>query len=175
MHLCSCRNVATYPISEPSADCIADGISGVWKFREDTNADNFYEIYPRDPVSKKHYHVRFWDRGGSNPTYEGNIFFSRIGGSLFINVPYFEHDMQTDNYFANKGYMFLKIESADVLFKEMVISVVNDTTMRSLKSSSEVRAYLTKNLDNGSIYQPVKHFYKVLEPPVLLMRGGLGH
>lgn len=175
IHLCSCKNVATYPISQPTDNCIENRINGVWKFREDTNSKNFYEIYQRDSTWTNTYHTRFWNRGGENPTYEGNIFFSKIGKTLFINVPYWDYDEVNDKYFQNKGYMFLKIVAANAAFDKLTVAVVNDTTMRRLKNSDEVRAYVTKNMNNKSFFQEEKHFYKVPVPEILKNRGGIGH
>jgi len=174
LNLCSCKNVATYPISEPSEKCSENRIEGIWKFREDTNSNNFYEVYRRDSTWKKSYHVRFWNRGGTNPTYEANIHFSKIGQTMFINVPYWEFDEEHDNYSANRGYGFLKILDHNETFDQMTVAPVNDSTMRYLKNSEEVRAYITKNLNNPAFYQTPKHFYKVPVPPILRQRGGIG-
>lgn len=56
--------MAKYPIDAPSMDNLNDGILGRWKFEEDTNKNNFYEIIRRKPYALDKYHIKFWDRGG---------------------------------------------------------------------------------------------------------------
>jgi len=73
--------MAKYPIDAPSMDNLNDGILGRWKFEEDTNKNNFYEIIRRKPYALDKYHIKFWDRGGTNPSYEANMHFSKIGNN----------------------------------------------------------------------------------------------
>lgn len=148
-----CKRIARYPISEPSAANMEDRIIGRWKLEEDTNKNNFYEILKGYGPLK--YHVKFWDRGGTNPTYESNLFFSRIGNATFINAPYWEDG------FTNKGYFFLKILKVNESYDKITTAMVADTTMLALKNSAEVHDRIARNLDKPSYYHDTMHFYKM--------------
>ena len=87
----ACGTPSAFPVSEPTAATVDDRIVGKWKYVEDTNKLNFYEVYKaRGAESKYEYHVRFWNRGGTNPTYEANIHLSSLKDHQFINVPFWE-------------------------------------------------------------------------------------
>ena len=151
-----CKSIANYPIDAPSSANIDDRIIGKWKFLEDTDKRNFYDVEKTyQNFSPNEYHVKFWNRGGTNPTYEANIHFSRIGNSLFLNIPYWE------GHFENMGYFFLKILDVNADYTKMTTATVYDTTLRSLKNSAEVRERITKNLNNPAFYNDTVHFYKV--------------
>ena len=149
------RNVmAQYPIDAPSMENLEDGIRGKWKFEEDTNKNNFYEIIRGTPYAEDRYHIMFWDRGGTNATYESNMHFSKIGTTLFINVPYFERG------FTHKGYFFLKILNVNADFTKMTVATVHDTSLWDL-SEAEVRERITRNVNNPAYYFDTVHLYKV--------------
>lgn len=151
-----CESIANYPIDTPSPQILNDKLIGKWKIQEDTNADNYYEIYKADGRSAENqYHVRWWDRGGTNPTYEGNVYFSNVAGSMFLNVPYREEG------FTNQGYLFIKILSANPAYDKVTTATFYDTTMRSLKSMEDVRRHITKHLNDAKFYNDTSHFYKV--------------
>jgi hypothetical protein len=151
----SCKSVSKYPIDEVSLNNLDDRIIGKWKFEEDTNKNNFYEVIPRkEPYKTDRYHVKFWDRGGKNPTYEANIHFSKIGNVTFINVPYWEGN------FTHKGYFFLRILETNADFTRMTTTTVYDTTLWELTSQAAVRERITRNLNNPSYYYDTVHFYK---------------
>jgi len=149
-----CKSVANYPISNYIATYQDSRIIGNWKFIEDTDKRNFYEVR-KAHIDTGGFHVKFWDRGGTNPTYEANMYFSKIGGSLFINVPYWE------GHFNNQGYFFLRVLEVNADFTKMTTATLYDTTLRSLGSSTEVRERIAKNLNNPAYYYDTAHFYKV--------------
>jgi hypothetical protein len=152
----SCKNVANYPIDKPSADIKEDRLWGKWKFVEDTNKNNFYQVIDYSKHCPEcRYHVQFWDRGGKNRTYEANVHFSMIGDNIFINVPYWEGEFQ------NKGYFFLRVLEMNNDFTKFTTATVQYPNMRDLKSSEEVRALIAKNLNNPKFYYDTVHFYKV--------------
>ena len=149
------RNVmAQYPIDKPSMENLVDGITGNWKLREDTNKNNFYEIIIGSPYAEDKYHIKFWDRGGTNPTYESNLHFSKIGSTLFINVPYFETE------FTHKGYFFLRILNISPDHSHITAAMVHDTNLWNL-SEAEVKQHIEKNINNPAYYSDTVHLYKV--------------
>jgi hypothetical protein len=87
---CGWRKVTYVPISVPVAETLDARLIGTWKLEEDTNHNNFYQITRGD--IQHTYHIKFWDRGGTNPTYESFTYFSVLNGSRFINVPYFDRE-----------------------------------------------------------------------------------
>ncbi len=154
--LTACRNVARFPIAEPDKALLDDRITGRWKFHEDTNSRNFYEIIPRrQPYMLDRYHLKFWNRNGTNPTYEGNMHFSKIDGVLFANVPYFEDD------FTHQGFIFLRILDINATYDEVTAAVVGDTTLWLLNSQAEVRERIQKNMNKPSFYSDTFNFYKM--------------
>jgi hypothetical protein len=150
-----CKSVAKFPIDEPSMANLEDGLIGRWKFEEDTDKRNFYEIQRGDPYRSDRYHIKFWNRGGTNPTYEWNIHVSKIDGIQFINVPYYREGPRT-----HEGYLFLRILDANKDFTKMTTTTVYDTTMWEL-DQAEVKERIRKNLNNPSFYYDTVHFYKI--------------
>lgn len=170
----SCKNTATYPIREPSAEMMDDRIMGKWKFSEDTNKLNYYEVYlANKECCPNQYHIRFWNRGGSNPSFESNGHFSKIGKETFFNVPYFEtretpHAFPVtgdDKYemFPNSGFMFLHILEANKAYDKITAAVVGDTTMRSLENSEQVYNFVKANMNKPAFYSDTVHLYKISE------------
>ena len=148
--------VAQYPISAPSKENLKDGILGRWKFKEDTNKNNFYEIIRGNPYAEDKYHIKFWDRGGKNPSFESNMHFSKIGDLWFINVPYFERD------FSRQGYFFLKVIDYSSDFTKLIAVVYHDNTLWDL-SQEEVTRRITQNANISKYYTDTVHLFKILK------------
>lgn len=146
--------VAKYPIDDPSIDNLNDGILGRWRFQEDTDKRNFYEVIRGNPYASDKYHLKFWNRGGTNPTYEANMHFSKIGNTLFINVPYFE-----DN-FSHSGFFFLKILETNPEFTKITATVIHDVDLWNL-NQEEIKQRIVRNISNPSFYLDTVHFYKL--------------
>lgn len=150
---CSCDNISTYPISQPDASLDDDRLIGKWKFEEDTNKNNFYEVYASDYPHQ--YHVRFWNRGGTNPTYEANVYYSNVQGYRFLNIPYFSDPLE------GHWYIFLRVLDINEDGSKMTGAVVGDETMRKLQSEKEVYGYVARNIDNRNFYLDTVHLFKV--------------
>ena len=149
------RNVvARFPIDEPSADNLHDGLVGKWKFEEDTNRNNFYEVIRKKPYALDRYHLRFWDHGGTHPTYEANLHFSKVGNALFINMPYFEEN------FTRKGFFFLKVLDTNSGFTKITAAIVGDNTLWE-QSEAGVKQRIAKNMNNPSYFSDTIHLYKL--------------
>lgn len=158
----SCGTPSVYPIDNPSAKTKDNRIIGKWKYENDTNKANFYAI--SKSVDPYKYHVKFWNRGGTNPTYEANIYFSKIGKTKFINVPYWEKTSQTGDDFkdwTNRGYFFLRILKINKDFTRITTATVNDEKIKAIKSKAELRRYLSKNINNPNICSDTASFYKL--------------
>jgi hypothetical protein len=150
-----CNSVAMYPIDNTPAENQESRITGKWKIVEDTDKHNYYAVSAAKGGQPGLYHVIFWDKGGKSPTYEGNIYFSRVGGERFINVPIWLDEKQRN------GYFFLRVLDVDAGFTKMATATVCDTTLGQLKSSDEVRSLITGNLKKPQFYCDTAHFYKV--------------
>lgn len=149
-----CKNVANYPITKPASGVKDDRIIGKWKFEEDTNTNNYYELYTADKdCCPNQYHIRFWNRGGTNPTYEANMHFSVVNDTWFINVPYFERGLPLQ-------YGFLKILESNKDFTKFTAAVVGDETMQRIKTQQQLKAYIIKNINNPKFYSDTVHFFK---------------
>lgn len=146
--------VARFPIGEASAENLHDGLVGRWKFEEDSNRNNFYEVIRSKPYALDRYHLKFWDRGGKNPTYESNLHFSKLGDALFINVPYFERN------FTRKGFFFLKVLDTNSDFTRITAALVGDVTLWE-QSEVGVRKRIEANMNNPSYFADTIHLYKV--------------
>ncbi len=150
-----CEGVAHFPISDATADNADDRIIGKWKVMEDSDKNNYYEIYAAHPNFKYQYHYRVWDHGGTNPTFEGNCYFSKVGVTQFLNVPHYDEEHQKN------CFLFIRILDADEGFDKLTVTSVCDTNMRALTSKEAVKAHIAKNLKNRSFYDDTVHFYRV--------------
>lgn len=148
----SCKNVANFPITPPGATATDDRIIGKWQFKEDTNASNYYEVYSGYEANT--YHIRFWDRGGVNPSYESNLHFSDVKGIRFINIPYFEE-------IGFMQYGFLKILDIDRDYTKITAAVVGDTTLSLITSQKALRKRIIKKMSNKNFYSDTIHLYKI--------------
>lgn len=148
----SCKNVANFPIASPDATATDDRIIGKWQFKEDTNANNYYEVY--SGYESNTYHIRFWDKGGTNPTYESNLHFSDVKGVRFINIPYFVE-------IGFLQYGFLKILDTDKDFTKITAAVVGDTTLSLITSQKALYNNIIKKMNNKNFYSDTIHLYKV--------------
>ncbi|MEZ5018151.1 MAG: hypothetical protein R2800_13915 [Flavipsychrobacter sp.] len=157
----ACGTPSRFPLTEVSMSPSDDLIVGNWKMEEDTNKHNFYEI--TQSVEEGKYHVRFFNRGGTNPTFEANIFFSELEAAdkskvKFLNVPYWE---KTLGKWGDMGYFFVRILETSAEFSHITTATVNNTEIYNKHTGSEVRAYVLENIDNPEIYSDTVHFYKV--------------
>ncbi len=150
-----CNTPARFPIEAPLKVNMKDGIIGIWKFAEDTDKNNYYEVTASRSSVPYQYHVKFFNYGGTNATYEGNIYFSNVGGSTFINVPYL------DEKTSRRGFFFLKVIDENFGFSKITTATVDDTTLWSLNSSAAVRQRISENLKNPKFYSDTVHLYKV--------------
>lgn len=147
-----CSNIANFPLSSPNEKVSDPRIMGVWKLEEDTNTNNFYEVCRIDEPFK--YHTKFWDKGGTNPTYESAIFFSEVASERFINVPYFDGRPWVIRY------MFLRVLNVDKDFTRITAAVVGDTTMRRIPHPKALRRHVAGNIHNSAFYSDTIHLYK---------------
>lgn len=163
MLLYSCGTPSPFPLTLPSNAFAEDRIVGNWKMEEDTNTKNFYEVKQRDTVDRFNYHVRFFNRGGSNPTYEANIFFSDVGNTKFINVPYWvDVDGPGDLMgWDNRGFFFVRIIDANDDYTRLTTATVNTATLKEFSNSILLKKYIEMNINNPDIYSDTVHFYKV--------------
>ncbi|MCB0696900.1 MAG: hypothetical protein KDC07_06030 [Chitinophagaceae bacterium] len=149
----SCNNISIFPIDKPGQALDDDRLIGKWKFEEDTNKNNFYEVYPS--IYPHQYHVRFWNRGGTNPTYEANVYYSKVNDEKFLNVPYFTDPLE------GHWYLFIRMLNINKEGTKMTGAVVGDESMLNLKSEKQVQDYIAQNIDKRSFYIDTVHFFKI--------------
>lgn len=155
----SCKNVARYPMDEPMSDLVNDKILGKWQAEEDTDKSNIIIITKSSDSFK--YDLKYWEHGGTNPTYESQIFFSKINDALFLNVACWD-DVRNDKvYYQKVGYMFFKVVYATPDFSKLALTNVADTSLQSTHSTLEVFNKIARNLNNKAYYEDTIHFYKV--------------
>ena len=143
-----CNSVAQFPISDPATDTFSKGFVGKWKFDEDSNKNNYYEIEWGLPYSTDAYHVKFWDRGGMNPTIEMSINMTKIGGDIFISIPY----LKSHGWgYSPRGYFFLKVIDINKDFTKMTTATVHDSTMWELNAVG-IRQRIARTLNNPNYY-----------------------
>ena len=153
-----CKSVSQFPMDEPSAEYLNDKLIGKWKTVEDSDKNNFFEIAKSMAANK--YKVKYWNRGGTNPTYEANVFFSKINNTLFLNIPYWHEDREK-SYYQTVGYFFVKIVNVNSDYSKLTTATVSDTSLGRLGSQLEVYNRIAKNLNNRSYYSDTVHFYKI--------------
>ena len=146
------KNVCRFPIDNASR-IKNDGIIGTWKWKEDTNKANFFEVSRCAPYSSPAYHVKFWDRGGTNPTFEANVHFSKVGDATFINVPYWEG---LSSQF--RGYFFLKIINANKGFTDITAAVVNDDQLGRMDQAG-LKQRIAARVNDPTFYSDTIHIY----------------
>lgn len=151
----ACRSTARYPIAAPSATATDDRVIGKWKLVEDTNHLNFYEVYKG--YANHTYHIRFWNRGGANPTYEADVHFSDVEGTRFLNLPYINFDAPGRDI----SYFFLKLAYTSPRFDTVVVTPFTDTTMRQLASSQAVHMHIAAHANDSRYFKGVYHFFRV--------------
>jgi len=155
MLMYSCNNISTFPIGQPDQALDDDRLIGKWKFEEDTNKNNFYEVYTAHVDYPHQYHVRFWNRGGTNPTYETNVYYSTVNGDRFLNIPYFTNPLE------GNWYIFVRILEVNKDGSKMTGAVVGDESMLGLKSEKAVHDYIAQNMNKPGFYIDTVHFFKV--------------
>ena len=153
-----CKSYSKYPIDEHASVSVDTNLIGIWKMKEDTDVHNYFVI---ERYNDYEYAVTYMNRGGSNRTYENfPAYFSNIGKIKFFNVRY--DNYHRDRKISDEGYFFLKILDIDKRGFNMTLALVNDTTLKFISNSKEVRERITKNLDNPSFYDKPVHFHKIL-------------
>jgi hypothetical protein len=167
----ACGTPSPFPLSFPSSKSIDDRIVGNWKMMEDTNTNNFYEITKRLPPmgADFQYHVRFFNRGGTNPTYEANIFFTdfeaseKDTGIKFINVPYWKQVPGEGDagHWENPGYFLVRVLETNKDFTKITTATVSDPALPQLRRAIQLENFMHDNINNPNIYSDTVHFYKV--------------
>jgi len=171
-----CKSIAKYPIDAKPAVAVDTALLGSWTAAEDTDQanhiviQNFWDAHPSgegvNQVDKKYgYYLSYMHMHGQYATYHHfESFQSKVGSAMFFNLPYRNEvtDKKTGASTGDvvRGYFFVRILSMNAAHTEMVTAMVADTTMTKLKSSKEVRAYITKNLNNPKFYSDTLHFRK---------------
>jgi len=153
-----CKSYSKYPIDKYPSVKVDTNLIGIWKMKEDTDAHNFFVI---ERINENNYAVSYLNRGGSNRVYENfHVYFSKISGSLFFNVPYGNYNFDTK--ILDEGFFFLKLVDIDKRGFDMTLAMVADPAIKDCKSSKEVSDLIAKNINNAAFYDQPLHFHKIL-------------
>ena len=154
-----CTSIAQFPINEPATDTFNKGFVGKWKFEEDSNKNNYYEIEDGAFYHMDTYHIKFWDRGGKKRTIETGIHMTKLAGNIFISVPYLKRGEEIWDY-KPSGYFFLRVIDINKDFTKMTTATVHDSTLWELNAAG-IRQRIFRNLNNPAYYYDTVHFYKI--------------
>lgn len=162
MLISACGTPAPYPMPYSSSKTADDRIVGKWKLEEDTNRNNFYLI-SKIPDKYYQYHVEFWNRGGTNRTYEADIFFSELDSIKFLNIPYYQLKSGKGSFddWENKGWFFVRILEASSDFTKLTTATVNDPLLATQGNPSQMAHYMQAHKNDPASYSDTVHFYQV--------------
>ena len=168
LFFCSgCENAAHYTIDDRPLIKLDTGYLGIWKIKEDTVKGNFifvetdedtheYKEYSfGSSVSRNNnYYITYFDHGGINPHYQQwTMFISEINNNRLLNIG--------GGAGMQNSYVFLRILSFNSRHDSIIIATVADTTLKYLRSSSEVRKMIAQKINIPSFYKDTIHLYKV--------------
>ncbi len=133
-------------------------MQGIWKLKEDTNANNYF-VVERDGSYRLS--ITYMNRGGDNRGLEHAMaFFSEIDGVKFLNAPY-------SSFFEEpsfRGTVLLRVdEVTEPRSWNVTFTLVTDPNLYKMKSSAELRAYIRQHLKDPAIYGKQLHFRKKFE------------
>ncbi len=149
--LFSCNRVSRFPIDDPARVKIDNTLLGKWMLKEDTSRTNYFIVKKKDDFK---YAITYMNEGGTHIQYEDfTAFISKVGSSRFLNVQYYYKDVQ--------GYFFLKLVDINEAGDEIVTATVADSTMLEITVPAEVRARITRNVNNPAFFADTAHFYKI--------------
>lgn len=153
------KYMCQYPLDKSPKKEIDAHLQGIWKLREDTNANNYF-IVERD--GDYHLSLTYMNRGGDNRGLEHfRATFSEVNGIHFMNAPYSSFSIE-DNF---KGIVLLRIDPASLVNRswEITAKLVTDSNLYKMKSSEELRAYVSSNMNKPDFYGKELHFKKKFE------------
>lgn len=146
--------MAKFPIDEKATVPIDYRLVGIWKMEEDTNKHNYFVVEKRDDFQ---YNVTYMNQNGNNRRYEHwGVSISEINNTKFFNIPF--SSWPDGN---NSGFIFMKINNIDKDGWHMSGALVNDTTLKNMTSSVEVRKRITENMDIKSYFSKPLHFKRL--------------
>lgn len=133
-------------------------MQGIWKLKEDTNANNYF-VVERDGSYR--FSITYMNRGGDNRGLEhSTAFFSEVDGVKFLNAPY----RSFFNEPSFRGTVLLRVDEVDVPHCwDVTFTLVTDPNLYKMKSSAELRAYIRQHLKDPAIYGKQLHFRKKFE------------
>lgn len=147
----SCNRVSKYPIDDPARIKIDNTLLGKWVMKEDTLKTNYFLITKKDDFR---YNITYMNKGGTNRQYENfEAFISKINNVRFLNVQYYFGD--------TKGYFFLKLIDVSESGDDVTTATVIDSTMMDIPKPAEVRARVTRNVNNPAFFADTAHFFKL--------------
>jgi len=128
--------VSNYPIDKQPVVKADPRLEGKWRqLIKDTNA--VYIVKKKDD-----YEYSVTIKGTDWDKMKLNAFLSEVDDALFLNV--------YDN--KDSGYILARILNLNTAANEIMLTMVDDSTMKYLNGSVEVRARIAGNLNNPSYY-----------------------
>ncbi|MBS1584239.1 MAG: hypothetical protein JSS82_01630 [Bacteroidetes bacterium] len=78
---------AKYAMDETPGITADTNLIGIWKMKEDEDSHNYFVFERNSPNS---YALTYMNHEGANRTWENfTVFFSRIGKTEFLNIPFY--------------------------------------------------------------------------------------
>ena len=126
----------------------------------------YYESYDKFLLCNNlKYFVTLFTAHGKNPHYQQwDAFLSEVNNERFLNIDYTYApyiDGKYDRANETNGYFFVRLMKINTNYDSLTISVIADTTLKTLTSSKEVQKIIRKNLINPTFYKDTLHCYKV--------------
>lgn len=133
-------------------------MQGIWKLKEDTNANNYF-VVERDGSYRLN--ITYMNRGGDNRGLEHTTaFFSEIDGVKFLNAPYSSFIGEP----SFRGTVLLRVDEVDEpRCWNVTFTLVTDPNLYKMKGSAELRTYIRQHLKDPAIYGKQLHFRKKFE------------
>jgi hypothetical protein len=184
----SCENYSNYPIDERPGILIDRGMLGIWRNVEEKQQYNFFLIQDYKDVfnptganilgdessgegqykdyKKFNYYITEADNSAAQTKYmQWTGFVSKVNGATFMNLSesYIQNNegLDLESGTNQDKYYFLRILSINEGRNIIKAVAVQDSTLKYMKNTTQVRNYIARNLNNPTFYGDTVHFYKI--------------
>ncbi len=144
--------LSDFPIDDRPEIKIDRRLIGKWTIEHSADRKTEHvHIIPKDEYSYRIFARDRWRK----KEFDELAYLSQINNVRFLNI-----SLLPGKSDSSAGYYFLRIVNIDSGGKKWAAAYYSDTSLSGLKSCSEVRNQITKNLDNPSNYIDTLYFYR---------------
>lgn len=143
-------DLSTYPIDEPAAVKIDARLLGKWK---ETKKKGKSDLYTLTASNDYHYLVTILQHGNKHDAQRYDAFLSDVDSARFLNVLYKDDSVS--------GYLLLRILNINAAGNTVTTTVVKDSTMQYLTSSTAVREKVRAHLNDAAFFGDTVRFFRV--------------